>query len=167
MNGVESFAVFILVLFLIPSAVLGLYSALLYHLVKKLPGKFGNAAPLVFALLFLFMMRFPPHVTGDLIVLAGYLMLFAALTGLVFLTITPLSLLEIFVRFRKGEVVAFACTTVSLAIFFIRGFSETMSVPSPDHSVLLVYLELLGTSFFITIIALAVEMLGEGRESLN
>ncbi len=161
MNGLGGLALFVILIFVIPSAVLGLYSALIYHLLKRLPGKLKNFIPPVLAVLFLLMMRFPPHVGGEMVVVAGYLLLFGVLTAFVFLILTPLSLLEIFVAFRRGEVVAFSCTTVSLSIFFMRGFSEVMSAPSSPGSALMSYLELVGVSFFVAVIALAIEMLGE------
>ncbi len=132
---VTAFLVFLFVVILIPSSVLGAYTTLLYLGIRKLPGKIAAALPLLLTVLlpavFTYLTGDIGNVSPELLPVVGYSLLSLVVTAMAVAPLVPLPLLE---NTNASEMAVFAASTLSFAFVLLQGFAEVMGAGEPVNT---------------------------------
>ena len=121
---------FLFIVILVPSSLLGAYTTVLYIIIGKFPERLSLTIPLLLTILlpvaFSCLTRNVGNVSVELLPILGYSALFLVVTAMATAPLIPLTLLRKFRKIDRAELVVFVASTISFAFVFLQGFAEVM-----------------------------------------
>lgn len=129
---------FLFIIILVPSSLLGTYTTLLYIVIRKLPKRVAPAIPplltILLPVIFDSLTRNVGNVSVELLPILGYSALSLVITAMATAPLIPLMLLKMFKKINRNELAVFTASTISFAFVFLQGFAEVMGAGKPTDT---------------------------------